>query len=69
MDISDMAATAILHFPTRKPRTRTVSGVVSAEIEWGSENVVTLEKVGGGTETFEGIGLTISAFTLDGDLE
>lgn len=60
----DVAATVILHFPMETPRTRTVSGVVNAEVEWGSMNTVTLEKVDGTCDSFTSNGLTISGFSL-----
>ncbi len=60
----DGAATVILHFPTEMPRSRTVNGVVSAEVEWGSMNTVTLEKVDGTRKEFTSNGLTISGFSL-----
>lgn len=56
----------ILHFPSDQ-RTITRLNVESFETEFGDKNTVRIELTDGTTIVEEGVGLTVSAATIEGD--
>jgi hypothetical protein len=50
----------VLHYPTEET-TKTVTNVISFEIEWGDKNTINVEYADGEQDNFTAVGLTVSA--------